>query len=87
MFHLLVFLFFLVVAVVILGLALVSKVIGTLLGWGRKATNTFTGRSSDGTSASTSTSSHSTPPPPSSPSKKKVFDDDEGEYIEFEEID
>lgn len=85
MFHLLVFLFFLVVAVVILGLALVSKVIGTLLGWGRKATNTFTGRSSDGTSASTS--SHSTPPPPSSPSKKKVFDDDEGEYIEFEEID
>lgn len=85
MFHLLVFLFFLVVAVVILGLALVSKVIGTLLGWGRKATDTFTGRSSDGTSASTS--SHSTPPPPSSPSKKKVFDDDEGEYIEFEEID
>lgn len=85
MFHLLVFLFFLVVAVVILGLALVSKVISTLLGWGRKATNTFTGRSSDGTSASTS--SHSTPPPPSSPSKKKVFDDDEGEYIEFEEID
>lgn len=85
MFHLLVFLFFLVVAVVILGLALVSKVIGTLLGWGRKATNTFTGRSSDGTSASTS--SHSTPPPPSTPSKKKVFDDDEGEYIEFEEID
>ncbi|MGN0058665.1 MAG: DUF4834 family protein [Phocaeicola plebeius] len=85
MFHLLVFLFFLVVAVVILGLALVSKVIGTLLGWGRKATDTFTGRSSDGTSASTS--SHSTPPPPSTPSKKKVFDDDEGEYIEFEEID
>ena len=84
MFHLLVFLFFLVVAVVILGLALVSKVIGTLLGWGRKATDTFTGRSSDGTSASTS--SHSTPPPPSTPSKKKVFDDDEGEYIEFEEI-
>lgn len=85
MFHLLVFLFFLVVAVVILGLALVSKVIGTLLGWGRKATDTFTGRSSDGTSASTF--SHSTPPPPSTPSKKKVFDDDEGEYIEFEEID
>lgn len=85
MFHLLVFLFFLVVAVVILGLALVSRVIGTLLGWGRKTTDTFTGRSSDGTSASTS--SHSTPPPPSTPSKKKVFDDDEGEYIEFEEID
>ena len=77
--------FHLVVAVVILGLALVYKVIGTLLGWGRKATDTFTGRSSDGTSASTS--SHSTPPPPSTPSKKKVFDDDEGEYIEFEEID
>ena len=86
MFHLLGFLFFLVLVVVVLGLALVSRVIGTLLGWGRKASDAFTGRSSAGAS-STSSSRSATPPPPSASSKKKVFDDDEGEYIDFEEID
>lgn len=85
MFHLLGFLFFLVLVVVVLGLALVSRVIGTLLGWGRKASDAFTGRSSG--DASSAASSSSTPPPPSASSKKKVFDDDEGEYIDFEEID
>lgn len=85
MFHLLGFLFFLVLVVVVLGLALVSRVIGTLFGWGRKASDAFTGRSSG--DASSAASSSSTPPPPSVSSKKKVFDDDEGEYIDFEEID
>lgn len=85
MFHLLGFLFFLVLVVVVLGLALVSRVIGTLLGWGRKASDAFTGRSSAG--ASSASSSRSATPPPSASSKKKVFDDDEGEYIDFEEID
>lgn len=85
MFHLLGFLFFLVLVVVVLGLALVSKVIGTLFGWGRKATDAFSGRSSAG--ASSASSSRSATPPPSASSKKKVFDDDEGEYIDFEEID
>lgn len=85
MFHLIGFLFFLVLVVVVLGLALVSKVIGTLFGWGRKASDAFSGRSSAG--ASSASSSRSATPPPSASSKKKVFDDDEGEYIDFEEID
>lgn len=85
MFHLLGFLFFLVLVVVVLGLALVSKVIGTLFGWGRKASDAFSGRSS--ADASSASSSRSATPPPSASSKKKVFDDDEGEYIDFEEID
>ena len=85
MFHLIGFLFFLVLVVVVLGLALVSRVIGTLLGWGRKASDAFTGRSSG--DASSASSSRSATPPPSASSKKKVFDDDEGEYIDFEEID
>lgn len=87
MFHLLGFLFFLVLVVVVLGLALVSRVIGTLLGWGRKASDAFTGRSSAGASSASSSRSATPPPPPSASSKKKVFDDDEGEYIDFEEID
>lgn len=86
MFHLLGFLFFLVLVVVVLGLALVSRVIGTLLGWGRKASDAFSDRSSAGASSASSSRS-ATPPPPSASSKKKVFDDDEGEYIDFEEID
>lgn len=86
MFHLLGFLFFLVLVVVVLGLALVSRVIGTLFGWGRKASDAFSGRSSAGASSASSSRS-ATPPPPSASSKKKVFDDDEGEYIDFEEID
>ena len=85
MFHLLGFLFFLVLVVVVLGLALVSRVIGTLFGWGRKASDAFSGRSSAGASSASSSRS-ATPPPPSASSKKKVFDDDEGEYIDFEEI-
>lgn len=84
MFHLIGFLFFLVLVVVVLGLALVSRVIGTLLGWGRKASDAFTGRSSAGASSASSSRSAT---PPSASSKKKVFDDDEGEYIDFEEID
>ena len=86
MFHLLGFLFFLVLVVVVLGLALVSRVLGTLFGWGRKASDAFSGRSSAGASSASSSRS-ATPPPPSASSKKKVFDDDEGEYIDFEEID
>lgn len=84
MFHLLGFLFFLVLVVVVLGLALVSRVIGTLFGWGRKASDAFSGRSSAGASSASSSRSAT---PPSASSKKKVFDDDEGEYIDFEEID
>ena len=103
MFHILGFLIFIVVIILISGVAILSKVIKTFLGLGRKITGTdnrTTGSYSYGqqnrtqsernNSASEEYSEYDSSDGDYSSKKngfkKKVFDNDEGEYIEFEEI-
>lgn len=90
-------LFFILIFVVLLGLVVVFKIVGTVLGLGRRMTQGTTRQSyrrSDSSAAQgeengSNRSAYDFQPEGSgSPrsERKKIFDDNEGEYVEFEEI-
>ena len=93
MFHILGFLFFFILIILVIGLALISKVIRTILGIGRRMT---TGNASSSTNTSSRNSQYNSSSSSESNSqrqsnettsgRKKIFGSDEGEYIDFEEV-
>jgi mannose/fructose/N-acetylgalactosamine-specific phosphotransferase system component IIC len=74
MFHLLGFLFILLLVVLLMGVGIISSFIRALFGWGRKTG----GGTQQQQSARTTSGSRRR--------KKKIFTPDDGEYVEFEEI-
>lgn len=90
MFHILGFIFFFVLIILIVGLVLLSKIVRAVFGFGRKMTgNTTTTGSQQHTAYSEDTNQGNNASQFTRKSKerrKKVFDDDEGEYVDFEEI-
>ena len=64
MFHILGFLFFIILVVLVIGLLILSKVMGMVFGFKRRMQGKNTPVRQ----------------------RKKIFDKDEGEYVEFEEI-
>ena len=91
MFHILGFLFIIVIAVIIIGLALVGSVLRAIFGLGK--------RSSAGSPNSTHSNSGQRYYRPTQANDKeeiitetgankhkKLFDDNEGEYVDYEEI-
>lgn len=84
MFHILGFLFFFILIILIIGVALLAKIVRSIGGLGRKMTNNAT--TSEGKPKGTSHSETFHNPTNTSQKKKKIFDKDEGEYIDFEEI-
>lgn len=75
-------LFIVLIAIVILG-----NFIRAIFGFGKRATKVFTGEKTSSThSENTYYSTQSTQTSDSSSNKKKIFADDEGEYVEFEEV-
>ena len=93
MFHILGFLFFFILIILVIGLALISKVIRTILGIGRRMT---TGNASSSTNTSSRNSQYNSSSSSESNSqrqsnettsgRKKIFGSDEGEYIESDYI-
>ena len=93
MFHILGFLFFFILIILVIGLALISKVIRTILGIGRRMT---TGNASSSTNTSSRNSQYNSSSSSESNSqrqsnettsgRKKIFGSYEGEYIDFEEV-
>lgn len=90
-------LFFILIFVVLLGLVVVFKIVGTVLGLGRRMTQGTTRQSyrrsdpsaAQGEESGSNRSAYDFQPEGSgSPrsERKKIFDDNEGEYVEFEEI-
>ena len=78
MFHFLGFLFIILIAILFIGLSIIGTVIRSVFGLGgRRSSNTY--RNENGNYQSGKTSPHSNP-------RKKLFSQDEGEYVEFEEI-
>lgn len=88
MFHILGFLFIIIIAVIIIGLTIVGSVLRAIFGLGRRSTtNTYNNSSTQRKQYHASdmddeeiisekeTSRH-----------RKIFSDDEGEYVDFEEI-
>ena len=77
----------LVLFVVLFVIAILGSFIRTIFGLGKRATQAFTGeKTSSNHAQSTYSSAQSTQTSESSNGKKKIFADDEGEYVEFEEV-
>ncbi|WP_273162255.1 DUF4834 family protein [Bacteroides fluxus] len=96
MFHLLGFLFILIIAILIIGLGIIGTVVRSIFGLGRRRTSSASYQNPGGYS-------YNNPQQPSGSStqtdkatepeegeihlkRKKLFSKDEGEYVEFEEI-
>ena len=96
MFHILGFIFFFVLIILTIGFVILWRIVHTFMGMGKRMTGQ---RPSDSQNAQrqtyqkaqngsewTETSSGQTSSTSGRSDKKKVFGDDEGEYVEFEEI-
>ena len=102
MFGFLGFLLFIFVLIVLIGFTILGNILRVLFGFGRRGThyqdhtytdqrqNTYSRTESrheeNYTEDSSSSSSSSQKRPKPSGSKKKIFDDDEGEYVDYEEV-
>lgn len=91
MFHLLGILFLIILVILLIGLAILSRIIGMVFGFKRRmqrngsaSQHTYSSSSNssqDNTSHTYSSEGNSTVRP-----RKKIFDKEEGEYVDFEEI-
>lgn len=94
MFHILGFIFFFILIILVIGLAILSKVIRTVFGIGRRMKGQESSRYNRSESAfkdftqSQSTTNENARNNKTSGGRRKgkVFDEDEGEYVDFEEI-
>lgn len=95
MFHILGFIFFFILIILVIGLVVLSKVVRTIFGLGRHMTGssstqrrsqTYQRSTSSGYRSSDSESRNSQQSAGSASGRKKIFDSDEGEYIDFEEV-
>ena len=81
------FILILVLLFVFFILAFLGNIIRSIFGFGRRTPKQYYGEnttSSTGTGDTYSSSQNATPT--SANNKKKIFADDEGEYVEFEEV-
>ena len=77
----------LILFAVLFVLAILGNFIRTIFGLGKRATKAFTGeKTSSNRTQNTYSSTQSAPASDTSNDKKKIFADDEGEYVEFEEV-
>ena len=88
MFHFLGILVFLILAVILIVFVVLGKIVQTFLGLGRgNRRNPYTyyqtRQPQDSTAEETTTRTSSAE---STKNKKKIFDQDEGEYVDFEEV-
>ena len=98
MFHILGFLFIIIIAILLIGLSIIGTVIRGLFGWGGHRTTFSQSGSSQGGNGryqsggysynDTGSSSEAVQPEEGEIhfQRKKLFSKDEGEYVDFEEI-
>lgn len=74
------FIFFIIIIILIIGLSIINGLLGFVSGfWSKK-------KPRSNASSNPYHGSNRTEPHPEPSKSKKVFDDDEGEYVDFEEI-
>lgn len=94
MFHILGFLFIIVIAVIIIGLTLVGSVLRAIFGLGKRSSSSGSSHNTTYNSSGNKRYYHSTQADDKeetitetgAPKHKKLFDDNEGEYVDYEEI-
>ncbi|MCD8181976.1 MAG: DUF4834 family protein [Bacteroides sp.] len=86
MFHILGFLFVIIIAILLIGLSIIGTVIRSIFGLGgRRSSGTYQTRSEN--QQTNSSQNKTDPETDGTPSKhKKLFSEDEGEYVDYEEI-
>lgn len=91
MFHILGILFLIVLVVLLIGLAILSKIIGMVFGFKRRMQRNGSAQRTTYSSGSSqpqedSFDAYSNEGNTSVRRRKKIFDKEEGEYVDFEEI-
>ncbi|MBR6433790.1 DUF4834 family protein [Bacteroides sp. KG68] len=89
MLHLLGFLFIIIIAVVVIGLSIIGSVVRSILRWGRPRSSSASGTHSGHGDRQADDARQAEIQPEkedSRPGHKKFFSKDEGEYVDFEEI-
>lgn len=93
MFHLLGFLFIILIAVLVIGLSIVGTVLRAVFGFGRRRTSsgptaqrTYRTTQTERNQPNEDTKSEETINDGASNGHKKIFSKDDGEYIDFEEV-
>ncbi|MCC8188192.1 MAG: DUF4834 family protein [Bacteroides sp.] len=81
-FNILGFIFIFLIAILFIGLSIIGTVIRRILGFGRKNPGYNRTPGQDDHSSQDTVRRKE----PQQSSRRKVFDDDEGEYVEFEEV-
>lgn len=83
MFSLLGYLFILFFIILIFGLSIIGRILRTIFGFGRRARSTFSSSANHSDNHTQHRSNHTES---RAPKRKKIFEENEGEYVEFEEI-
>lgn len=78
------FIFILIIFIVLIALAFLGNIVRSIFGLGRRAPKQYYGEKTASSNMNGHSSSQETTAPPIN--KKKIFADDEGEYVEFEEV-
>ena len=87
MFHILGFLFIIVIAVIIIGLALVGSVLRAVFGLGKRSPSSGSDRNGPNNNYHQTQANDKEEIITGTGAKhKKLFDDNEGEYVDYEEI-
>ena len=90
MFHILGFIFFIILVVLLVGLFILYRVIGMIFGFKRRMQRNGSAQRTTSSSSSQpqedSFDAYSNEGNPSARRRKKIFDKEEGEYVDFEEI-
>ena len=69
------FLFIIIISIFVLGLSIVGSILRALFGFGRRSSSTHQATNTEETEKQKEQSKH-----------KKFFSEDEGEYVDFEEV-
>ena len=83
MFGLLGFILLFIFLIIIIVLSLLGNIVRMIFGFGKRTPKQFNRKNNDANNYNTD---QQTKDSSSSTGKKKIFGDDEGEYVEFEEI-
>lgn len=80
------FIFILIILIVFIVLAFLGNIVRSIFGLGKRAPKHFYGDKTSSTHTENSYTSTQSTKDSSSNAKRKIFSDDEGEYVEFEEV-
>lgn len=84
MFHILGFLFILIIAILFIGFAFIGTIVRTLFGGRRR--NTYSSPYGEGTQNRQIHEENQADTDMQTGNRKKIFTKDEGEYVDFEEV-